>query len=85
MENKKKLEELKKEASENLKKDDAVEKEQVEDFWERFKKLDKIYKDNFDKLIAAELLDIKMLLFQIEEKFKSKDDESKDDESKDEE
>ncbi|MGL6023798.1 MAG: hypothetical protein ACRC0F_04205 [Cetobacterium sp.] len=80
MENKKKLEELKKEASENLKKDDAVEKEQVEDFWERFKKLDKIYKDNFDKLIAAELLDIKMLLFQIEEKFKSKDDESKDEE-----
>lgn len=74
MENKKKLEELKKEASENLKKDDTVEKEQVEDFWERFKKLEKIYKDNFDKLIAAELLDVKMLLFKIEEKFKSKDD-----------
>ncbi|MGL5089077.1 MAG: hypothetical protein ACRC6Z_06510 [Cetobacterium sp.] len=74
MENKKKLEDLKKAAEENLKKDDTIKKEDVEDFWERFKKLEKIYKDNFDKLIAAELLDIKMLLFELEERFKSKDD-----------
>ncbi|MGL4867603.1 MAG: hypothetical protein ACRC4S_02945 [Cetobacterium sp.] len=73
MENKKKLDELKKEAVDNLKKDDIPKKEEVEDFWDRFKKLEKIYKDNFDKLIAAELLDVKMLLFEIEEKFKSKD------------
>ncbi|MGL5796579.1 MAG: hypothetical protein ACRCYT_00090 [Cetobacterium sp.] len=73
MENKKKLDELKKEAVDNLKKDDIPKKEEVDDFWDRFKKLEKIYKDNFDKLIAAELLDIKMLLFEIEEKFKSKD------------
>ncbi|MGL4425415.1 MAG: hypothetical protein ACRCZR_03975 [Cetobacterium sp.] len=73
MENKKKLDELKKEAVDNLKKDSIPEKEEVEDFWDRFKKLEKIYKDNFDKLIAAELLDVKMLLFEIEEKFKSKD------------
>ncbi|MGL5175147.1 MAG: hypothetical protein ACRC7F_02165 [Cetobacterium sp.] len=74
MENKKKLEELKKEATENLKKVEEVKKEELEDFWERFKKLEKVYKDNFDKLIAAELLDVKMLIFKIEEKFKSKDD-----------
>ncbi|MGL4997727.1 MAG: hypothetical protein ACRC5W_08320 [Cetobacterium sp.] len=74
MENKQKLEDLKKAAKENLKQGNIVKKEDVEDFWERFKKLEKIYKDNFDKLIAAELLDVKMLLFEIEEKFKSKDD-----------
>ncbi|MGL4936095.1 MAG: hypothetical protein ACRC51_11530 [Cetobacterium sp.] len=56
-----------------MKKIEEVKKEELEDFWERFKKLEKVYKDNFDKLIAAELLDVKMLIFKIEEKFKSKD------------
>lgn len=70
MENKKKLDELKDEAKESLKKDEPAKKEEVEDFWDRFKKLEKIYKDNFDRLIAAELLDVKMLLFEIEEKHK---------------
>ncbi|MGL4366059.1 hypothetical protein [Cetobacterium sp.] len=79
MENKKKLDELKDEAKESLKKDEPAKKEEVEDFWDRFKKLEKIYKDNFDRLIAAELLDIKMLLFEIEEKHKEKE-ENKEDE-----
>ena len=73
MDNKKKLDELKVEAKESLKKDEPVKKAEVEDFWDRFKKLEKIYKDNFDKLIAAELLDIKMLIFEIEEKHKEKE------------
>lgn len=72
MENKKKLDELKNEAKESLKQDEPAKKEEVQDFWDRFKKLEKIYKDSFDKLIAAELLDIKMLLFEIEEKHKNK-------------
>ncbi|MEG1099858.1 hypothetical protein [Cetobacterium sp.] len=72
MENKEKLEKLKEEAKESLKKDEPVKKEEVDDFWERFKKLEKNYKDNFDRLIAAELLDVKMLIFEIEEKFKNK-------------
>lgn len=82
MENKKKLDELKDEAKESLKKDEPVKKEQVEDFWDRFKKLEKIYKDNFDKLIAAELLDIKMLLFEIEEKHKEKEEHEKEEKDK---
>ncbi|MEG0390758.1 MAG: hypothetical protein RR591_08915 [Cetobacterium sp.] len=72
MENKEKLEKLKEEAKESLKKDEPVKKEEVDDFWDRFKKLEKNYKDNFDRLIAAELLDVKMLIFEIEEKFKNK-------------
>ncbi len=82
MENKKKLDELKDEAKESLKKDEPVKKEQVEDFWDRFKKLEKIYKDNFDRLIAAELLDIKMLLFEIEEKHKEKEEHEKEEKDK---
>ncbi|WP_297596074.1 hypothetical protein [uncultured Cetobacterium sp.] len=72
MENKEKLKNLKNEAKESLKKDEPLKKEEVEDFWDRFKKLEKNYKDNFDRLIAAELLDVKMLIFEIEEKFKMK-------------
>lgn len=82
MENKKKLDELKDEAKESLKKDEPAKKEQVEDFWDRFKKLEKIYKDNFDRLIAAELLDVKMLLFEIEEKHKEKEEHEKEEEDK---
>lgn len=82
MENKKKLDELKDEAKESLKKDEPTKKEEVEDFWDRFKKLEKIYKDNFDRLIAAELLDIKMLLFEIEEKHKEKEEHEKDEQDK---
>ncbi|WP_281699838.1 hypothetical protein [Cetobacterium somerae] len=82
MENKKKLDELKDEAKESLKKDEPAKKEEVEDFWDRFKKLEKIYKDNFDRLIAAELLDIKMLLFEIEEKHKEKEEHEKEEEDK---
>ncbi|MGL4509817.1 hypothetical protein [Cetobacterium sp.] len=82
MENKKKLDELKDEAKESLKKDEPAKKEEVEDFWDRFKKLEKIYKDNFDRLIAAELLDIKMLLFEIEEKHKEKDEHEKEEKEK---
>ncbi|WP_330111873.1 hypothetical protein VSU16_04025 [Cetobacterium somerae] len=82
MENKKKLDELKDEAKESLKKDEPAKKEQVEDFWDRFKKLEKIYKDNFDRLIAAELLDIKMLLFEIEEKHKEKEEHEKEEKDK---
>ncbi|MGL5279186.1 MAG: hypothetical protein ACRC8M_08985 [Cetobacterium sp.] len=73
MEDKKKLDKLKDEAKESLKNDQPAKKEQVEDFWDRFKKLEKIYKDNFDRLISAELLDLKMLLFEIEEKHKEKE------------
>ncbi|MCX3065882.1 hypothetical protein OQE61_00045 [Cetobacterium somerae] len=82
MENKKKLDELKDEAKESLKKDEPAKKEEVEDFWDRFKKLEKIYKDNFDRLIAAELLDIKMLLFEIEEKHKEKEEDEKEEKDK---
>lgn len=82
MENKKKLDELKDEAKERLKKDEPAKKEEVEDFWDRFKKLEKIYKDNFDRLIAAELLDIKMLLFEIEEKHKEKEEHEKEEKDK---
>lgn len=82
MENKKKLDELKDEAKESLKKDEPPKKAEVEDFWDRFKKLEKIYKDNFDKLIAAELLDIKMLIFEIEEKNKEKEAHEKDEQDK---
>ena len=82
MEDKKKLDELKDEAKESLKKDEPVKKEKVEDFWDRFKKLEKIYKDNFDKLIAAELLDVKMLLFEIEEKHKEKEEHEKEEKDK---
>ncbi|ERT68946.1 MULTISPECIES: hypothetical protein [Cetobacterium] len=82
MENKKKLDELKDEAKESLKKDEPAKKEEVEDFWDRFKKLEKIYKDNFDRLIAAELLDIKMLLFEIEEKHKEKEEHEKEEKDK---
>ncbi len=82
MENKKKLDELKDEAKESLKKDAPAKKEEVEDFWDRFKKLEKIYKDNFDRLIAAELLDIKMLLFEIEEKHKEKEEHEKEEKDK---
>ena len=82
MDNKKKLDELKDEAKESLKKDEPAKKEEVEDFWDRFKKLEKIYKDNFDRLIAAELLDIKMLLFEIEEKHKEKDEHEKEEKEK---
>lgn len=82
MENKKKLDELKDEAKESLKKDEPPKKAEVEDFWDRFKKLEKIYKDNFDRLIAAELLDIKMLLFEIEEKNKEKETHEKDEQDK---
>ncbi|MCQ8211040.1 hypothetical protein NON08_00445 [Cetobacterium somerae] len=78
MENKKKLDELKDEAKESLKKEEPPKKEEVDDFWDRFKKLEKIYKDNFDRLIAAELLDVKMLLFEIEEKHKEKEKEEQD-------
>ncbi|WP_432205115.1 hypothetical protein ACQ9ZF_04010 [Cetobacterium somerae] len=80
MDDKKKLEELKDEAKQSLKKDEPAKKEEVDDFWDRFKKLEKIYKDNFDRLIAAELLDVKMLIFEIEEKHKEKE---KEDEEKD--
>ncbi|MDX8336564.1 hypothetical protein [Candidatus Cetobacterium colombiensis] len=80
MDDKKKLEELKNEAKQSLKKDEPAKKEEVDDFWDRFKKLEKIYKDNFDRLIAAELLDVKMLIFEIEEKHKEKE---KEDEEKD--
>ncbi|MGL4865449.1 MAG: hypothetical protein ACRC4T_20325 [Cetobacterium sp.] len=82
MENKKKLDELKVEAKESLKKDEPAKKEEVEDFWDRFKKLEKLYKDNFDRLIAAELLDIKMLLFEIEEKHKEEETHEKDEQDK---
>lgn len=82
MENKKKLDELKDEAKESLKKDEPAKKEEVEDFWDRFKKLEKIYKDNFDRLIAAELLDVKMLLFEIEEKHKEKEEHEKEEKDK---
>lgn len=82
MENKKKLDELKDGAKESLKKDEPAKKEEVEDFWDRFKKLEKIYKDNFDRLIAAELLDIKMLLFEIEEKHKEKEEHEKEEKDK---
>lgn len=82
MENKKKLDELKDEAKESLKKDEPAKKEEVEDFWDRFKKLEKIYKDNFDRLIAAELLDVKMLLFEIEEKHKEKEEDEKEEKDK---
>lgn len=82
MENKKKLDELKDEAKESLKNDKPPKKEEVEDFWDRFKKLEKIYKDNFDRLIAAELLDIKMLLFEIEEKHREKETREKDEQDK---
>lgn len=82
MENKKKLDELKDEAKESLKKVEPAKKEEVEDFWDRFKKLEKIYKDNFDRLIAAELLDVKMLLFEIEEKHKEKEPHEKDEQDK---
>ncbi|MGL5611284.1 hypothetical protein, partial [Cetobacterium sp.] len=67
---------------ESLKKDEPAKKEEVEDFWDRFKKLEKIYKDNFDRLIAAELLDIKMLLFEIEEKHKEKEEDEKEEKDK---
>ena len=77
MENKKKLDELKDEAKESLKKDEPAKKEEVEDFWDRFKKLEKIYKDNFDRLIAAELL-----LFEIEEKHKEKEEHEKEEKDK---
>ena len=82
MENKKKLDELKDEAKESLKKDEPAKKEEVEDFWDRFKKLEKVYKDNFDRLIAAELLDIKMLIFEIEEKHKEKEEHEKEEKDK---
>ena len=82
MEKKKKLDGLKDEAKERLKKDEPPKKEEVEDFWDRFKKLEKIYKDNFDRLIAAELLDIKMLIFEIEEKHKEKEAHEKDEQDK---
>ncbi len=77
MENKKKLDELKDEAKESLKRDEPPKKEEVDDFWDRFKKLEKVYKDNFDRLIAAELLDVKMLIFEIEEKHKEKEKQEK--------
>ena len=82
MDDKKKIEELKDEAKQSLKKDEPAKKEEVDDFWDRFKKLEKIYKDNFDRLIAAELLDIKMLLFEIEEKHKEKEEHEKEEKDK---
>ena len=77
MENKKKLDELKDEAKESLKRDEPPKKEEVDDFWDRFKKLEKVYKDNFDRLIAAELLDVKMLIFEIEENHTEKEKQEK--------
>lgn len=82
MENKKKLEELKNEAKESLKKDKPAKKEEVEDFWDRFKKLEKSCKEGFDILIRAELLDVKMLLFEIEERHKEKEKHDKGEEDK---
>ena len=42
MENKKKLDELKDEAKESLKKEEHPKKEELEDIWSRFKELKKI-------------------------------------------
>lgn len=80
MENKKKLDELKDEAKQSLKKDEPPKKEEVESLWERFRKLEKIYTHN---MITSELLDLRMLILEIEERFKDKEkDKGKDEEEK---
>lgn len=56
------LKKLKEDVQKSMSSDEPVKKEKVVDFKSRFQ----IYKDDFDKLIAAEALDLGMWIYELE-------------------